>query len=123
MKLKSNLFLLSLLFAGCATTYQEEGFFLNGYSENRVSSDTFVVTFRANEMTDPSEVYRYALKRSSDVARKNGYRYFAVTNHLDHTSKVRHLHYPSVQLTIRCFEQVPEGDVVYDVYADSLKIK
>ena len=123
MKLKSSLFLLSLLFVGCATTYQKEGFFLNGYSENRVSADTFVVTFRANEMTEPSQVDRFALKRCSDIARINGYRYFTVTDHFDHTSKVRHLHYPSVQLTIRCFQQVPTGVGFYDIYADTLKIE
>ncbi len=123
MKLQNSLILLSLLFAGCSTIYQEEGFFTNGYSDVRVSSDTFVVTFRANEMTDPGEVYSYAIKRSGDIALKNGYRYFVVTDHRDHTSKIRHLHYPSVQLTIRCFHQPPTGVSFYDICADSLKIK
>ena len=123
MKLQNSLILLSLLFAGCSTTYQEEGFFSNGYSDQRVSSDTFVVTFRANELTDPDEVYSYAIMRSADVARKNGYRYFIVTNHSDHASKIEHLHYPSVQLTIRCFHQPPVAINFYDICTDSLKIK
>ena len=108
--------ILPLLLGSCATTYQEEGFFTNGYSNQRLAQDTFVVTYHANEMTQPEQVVEYAMRRSAEVTRKKGYRYFAILEQIDHQSKkkVPGLHYPSVQLTIRCFHEIPPGIDVID---------
>ena len=88
----------------CATLYQKEGIFTNGYSDLRSGRDTFVVTFRANEMTRPEKVRKYALKRAAAVTLKYGYQYFII---LDETGEGKHLHYPSLRLTIQCFREKP----------------
>ncbi len=89
---------------GCATRYGQEGVFNNGYSDFRTASDTFVVTFRANEHTPSEKVFQYALRRAADLALKHGYRYFAV---LDQADSGAHLHYPSLRLTIQCYHSQP----------------
>ncbi|MBU6384017.1 MAG: hypothetical protein KGR16_06855 [Verrucomicrobia bacterium] len=103
-------FMISLVaLASCATLYQKEGLFTNGYSDLRSGKDTFVVTFRANEFTSAEAVKEYALRRAAAVALKNGYRYFAV---LDETGKGKHLHYPSIRMTIQCFHEKPNQPVI-----------
>jgi hypothetical protein len=107
-----KLFIASLVaLTSCATLYQKEGIFTNGYSDLRSGRDTFVVTFRANEMTPAEKVRKYALKRAAEVTVKNGYRYFAV---LDETGEGKHLYYPSLRLTIQCFHERPPGFSVID---------
>jgi hypothetical protein len=102
----SKLFLLIPLVAliGCATTYQKEGVFANGYSDFKATQDTFVVTFRANENTPQEDVFKYALHRAAEVTLKNGYRYFSV---IEETTKGPGLHYPSIRLHIQCFQTPP----------------
>jgi len=92
----------------CATLYQSEGLFTNGYSDLRAGQDTFVVTFRANEHTSAEKVEKYALRRAAEVARQNGYRYFVIIDRMGE-SKKQHLYYPSLRLTIQCFKERPEG--------------
>ncbi len=84
---------------------------MNGYSDLRSGRDTFVVTFRANEMTPAEKVRKYALKRAAELTVKNGYRYFAV---LDEIGDGKHLYYPSLRLTIQCFHERPSGLSVID---------
>ena len=94
----------------CATSYQQEGFFTNGYSDSRKSPDTFTVTFRANEQTPPSKVMKYALKLAAELTLRNGFRYFAVIEEIQASSRQKnkaHLHYPSVRLVIQCFHEHP----------------
>jgi hypothetical protein len=96
--------------SSCATIYQKEGFLSNGYSELRSGKDIFVVTFRANEHTPAKKVKKYALRRAAEVTRKNGFRYFVV---LDEIGEGRHLHYPSIRMTIQCFHEKPfERDAI-----------
>lgn len=100
-----KIFLIALVaLSSCATLYQQEGPFTNGYSDMRAGKDIFVVTFRANEFTSPEKVREYALKRASHLAKKHGYHYFVV---LDETKEGKHLHYPSLRLTIQCFHERP----------------
>lgn len=107
--MKRNKFLFALILpvvalAGCATQYQQEGVFTNGYSEYRPTDDTFVVTFRASEHTPAHLAMEYALKRAAELTLKNGYRFFSV---LEQTAKGPGLHYPSVRLTIQCYHAEP----------------
>jgi hypothetical protein len=108
----SKLLLLSFVaLSSCATIYQKEGLFTNGYSDLRSGQDIFVVTFRANEHTPVKKVKKYALRRAAEVTRKHGYRYFAI---LDETGEAKHLHYPSLRLTIQCFHERPFDREVID---------
>ena len=111
---KSKLFFLLLPMAailgcaGCATAYQKEGVFTNGYSDFRKSDNTFVVTFRASEHTPEEKVLEYVLKRASELTLKHGFRYFSI---LDKVAKVPGLHYPSVRVTIQCAHtETPERE-------------
>lgn len=89
---------------GCATDYQREGVFTNGYSDFRLLEDQFVVTFRASEHTPAEKVFEYALARAAELTLKHGYRYFSV---LDKVGKGPSLHYPSLRLTIQCYHSEP----------------
>ena len=102
---------LTVALSSCATLYQKEGIFTNGYSDMRAGKEAFVVTFRANELTSPELVRTYALKRAAAVALKNGYRYFTI---IDETGKGKHLHYPSLRITIQCFHEKPLDRLSYD---------
>lgn len=109
MQKKIKFFFLAILplisLFGCATVYQKEGVFTNGYSDYRVSPDTFVVTFRANEHTSPENVMQYALKRAAKLAIKNGFTHFAIID--EPTRHPKKLHYPSVRIAILCFIEKP----------------
>jgi hypothetical protein len=122
IKIKALLFFLFTLVAltGCATLYQKEGVFTNGFSDFRTAEDTFVVTFRANEHTPAEKVLEYALKRASELTLKNGFRYFTV---LDQTGKGPGLHYPSLRLTIQCFHTAPDNRESIDASSALLSIK
>jgi len=85
---------------GCATTYQKEGVFANGYSDFRSSENTFVVTFRASEHTPAEKVFKHALKRCAELTRKHGFRYFTILEKKD-------LHFPSIRLSIQCYQEPP----------------
>ncbi len=107
-----KILILSLVaLSSCATLYQKEGFFSNGYSDIRSGQDIFVITFRANEHTKEHKVKRYALRRAAEVALKNNYRYFTV---LDEIGEGKHLNYPSIRLTIQCFHEQPSDRAVLD---------
>jgi hypothetical protein len=107
---RSKSFLIIALFlSGCATTYQKEGFFSNGYSDSRVAEDIFHITFRANEYTPPEEVYRLVLQRASELALKHHYKYFIILEQIDSSnnkkSKQKAIYYPSLYLKIQCFHE------------------
>lgn len=103
-KILIALFLPIATLVGCATSYQKEGVFTNGYSDFRKAEDKFVVTFRANEHTPEDKVLKYALARCAEVALAAGFQYFTV---LDQTGKGNGLHYPSLRLTIQCYHFEP----------------
>ncbi len=108
MRPKNKLFfwaLIPLLLTACATGYQKEGIFTNGYSDLKLADDRYVVTFRANEHTPSEKVMEFALKRAAELTLQHGYRYFAILDQVE-TSK-RHLYYPSLRFTIQCFDQAP----------------
>ena len=112
MRIGKLLIVSMVALASCATLYQKEGIFTNGYSDLRAGTDIFVVTFRANEFTPAEKVRKYALKRAAAIAAKNGYRYFVV---LDETGEGKHLFYPSLRLTIQCFHEKPMNPMAIDV--------
>lgn len=66
---------------GCATGYFKKNFLGNyGYQETRVSDNTYIVKYRANDMTTPVQTYQYALRRSAELTLSNGYSHFNVIN-------------------------------------------
>lgn len=67
----------------CATPYQKKGL-RGGYSDRRLSSDTYIVTFTGNGYTPGSVVELYLYKRASEIAQENGYPYFVVLSGSNH---------------------------------------
>lgn len=93
-----------LAFSACATGYDREGFFTNGYSDYRLSERSFVVTFRANEFTSEEKAMKYALKRAAEVTLENGFSYFAISDKLGGKKPA----YPSVRVVIDCYLEKPD---------------
>lgn len=120
--------LLTLLLAGCSTSYHQKGFFGDGYSDYRVNQDKFAVTFRGNEFTDSEDVRRFALVRAAELTLQNGFRYFKILSEKDVSRQAVEIstkeneistlkrkvkkEAPGIDLMIRCFDQEPGGDVI-----------
>lgn len=83
MKLTAFL-ILSILLAGCATTYQRSSF-SGGYSETRLGDNIFQVFFKGNGYTGRERAVDFCLLRSAEVAIENGFRYFVIVDSEKHT--------------------------------------
>jgi hypothetical protein len=68
---------LVILLAGCATTYQPEGF-SGGFSETQLDTNVFRVSFRGNGYTRAERAEELALLRSAELTLKNGFTHFAI---------------------------------------------
>jgi len=71
---------LVLLFGSiaCASGYHAAGALGDGYSEQKLASDRWLVTYATGSFADPALVARYLLRRSAEIATANDSRYFAV---------------------------------------------
>ncbi|MGN6376686.1 MAG: CC0125/CC1285 family lipoprotein [Sphingomonas sp.] len=75
----------TLMLAGCetATTYHPatgHGFGREGYSEQRIESNRFQITFSGNGVTSRDTVERYLLYRAAELTVQNGYDYFTLVD-------------------------------------------
>jgi len=71
------------LLAGCATHYQKQNLFGNGFSETQTSPDSFIVNFQGNAYSKSDKMMQYALRRASELCLENGYKFFKIVNTLD----------------------------------------
>src|ERR1700693_1651177 len=62
----------------CATGYHAAGVLGDGYSEQKLASDRWLVTYATGSFAEPALVARYLLRRSAEIATANEARYFAV---------------------------------------------
>jgi hypothetical protein len=71
-----------ILLCGCVrepTPYQRAGTrWAEGYSEKRVSQDTFYVTYMANDRTPGRVVCAYLYRHAAELTLRYGFNYFAV---------------------------------------------
>jgi len=76
----NKLFLVVLVtfFAGCATPYQQAGFFRKGYSSTQIQEGVFRVRFHGNASTSGSRAMDFAILRSAELTLAHGYRYFVI---------------------------------------------
>lgn len=75
----------TLALAGCqtATTYHPatgQGFSREGYSEQRIEANRFMVSFSGNSVTSRDTVERYLLYRAAELTLQNGYDYFQLVD-------------------------------------------
>lgn len=92
--MKNILLLISTLvfLTACVdTSYQPSGF-TGGFSQIKLADDVYRVQFSGNGFTSTEKSYRYALRRSAELSRQHGYRYFKVlksSTEIDKTSSYR----------------------------------
>ena len=77
IKILITIVILCSFVTSCATPYQRLGV-TGGYSDIRLSKDTYKVSFRGNASTSQEEVQNYLLRRSADLTLQNGYKYFLI---------------------------------------------
>ncbi|GAB4531310.1 MAG: hypothetical protein Tsb0010_12740 [Parvularculaceae bacterium] len=67
--------------AACATStpYQPADSYGRGFSDQRIESDRYRVTFSGNTLTPRETVENYLLYRAAELTVQNGYDYFIVT--------------------------------------------
>ncbi|WP_394497045.1 CC0125/CC1285 family lipoprotein [Shewanella sp. ENK2] len=85
MKFLPILLVSSILFSGCATTYQSNGF-SGGYSETQLDDNVFKVAFRSNGNTSKERVADFTLLRSAELTMQGGYKYFVIVDANSYTS-------------------------------------
>jgi hypothetical protein len=62
----------------CASGYHRAGALGDGYSEQKLAPDRWLVTYATGAFAPPVRIARYLLRRSAEVAAANDARYFAV---------------------------------------------
>ena len=60
-----------------AVAYQKDNG-SGGYTEEKVSNDTYTIGFDGNEYNKKDKTYDYALLRAAELGQKNGFDYFAI---------------------------------------------
>jgi hypothetical protein len=83
VRLPSHVFRLPalvLLFGSlaCASGYHAAGVLGDGYSEQKLAPDRWLVTYATGSFTEPARIARHLLRRSAEIATANDARYFAV---------------------------------------------
>lgn len=105
---------VSVFAAGCATPYQSAGS-RGGYSDYRVSTDLFAVSFRGNTGTREETVDKYLLRRASEITLEHGFKYFVILWEKERTrsSSVGYSAFkiplvaPGSSVWIKCFHDRP----------------
>ncbi|MCE9952061.1 hypothetical protein Q7I33_06610 [Aeromonas allosaccharophila] len=75
------LLMLTLLLAGCATSYESEKSFWNGqtgFSQTRLGPDKWQLEFVGNDLVDRETARKYVLKRAGELAFAEGYSWLGV---------------------------------------------
>jgi hypothetical protein len=113
---------------GCATPYKsaDSG---GGYSDFRITTDVFAVSFRGSAGTLEETVDRYLLRRASELTLEHGFTYFVILSEKERT-RSSSLGYsgfkipvvaPGTTLWIRCFQDLPPDHEVAIDAADFLR--
>lgn len=77
MRKSMSAVLVALLVAGCATSYQPQGF-SGGFSELQLDPITYRVTFKGNGYTDPERAEDFTLLRCAELALEQGASHFII---------------------------------------------
>jgi hypothetical protein len=62
----------------CASGYHRVGALGDGYSEEKLASDRWLVTYATGGFARPERIAKFLLRRSAEIAEANSARYFAV---------------------------------------------
>lgn len=116
-----HLVLFLVLLAGCATSYAPVNIWGEGYTDSRLSSDTFIITFQGNAYDTQDKITKYAFRRCAEVSRANGFPYFTVldispgekTAYVAAGSAILPMGQPRVSATIRGLKRRPQDKESY----------
>jgi len=124
---------------GCQPTpYQRLGTgSAGGYSDTRLSEDTFHVRFVANNNTQSRTVYDYLYRRAAELTLENGFKYFAIIRGSSHLTQRMYIHASPdswkdrvdpietdvpdpgrLHMTIQCFKETPEDRQMHFIDAE-----
>lgn len=82
MKKLLALALLSMSFAACSTAYQSSDFSITGgYSEIRLSPETWRILVEGNAFTGRRETAQFLMRRAAELTLEQGKRYFVIERH------------------------------------------
>lgn len=95
MKKLIGLIMLSIWLMACATPYQAKGI-TGGYSDERVSADTFIVKFQGNGHTTMDMANALVLLRACDLTIENGDSYFSIDDERQYTDTGSYTHPGSI---------------------------
>ena len=118
-----------VMLVGCATTPYKSASGGEGYSDFRITTDVFAVSFRGNIGTCEDTVEKYLLRRASEITLEHGFTHFAILSEkeLTRSSSVGYsgLKFPVVapgtSVWIRCFHGPPADHEVPIDAADFLR--
>ncbi|MEZ2299656.1 hypothetical protein [Variovorax sp. RCC_210] len=68
---------LSVSMAACTTVYQPKGA-TGGYTDTRITANTYIVEFSGNGNTSKDQVWNYWIYRCADLTQQKGFTYFTV---------------------------------------------
>lgn len=102
---------------GCSTGYKSMGL-KGGFSETRLSDDSYQVRYGANIFTNPDKVAQLLLRRAAELCLEHGKQYFVITSQQDTargaTGPFGPTTVPSGQLTFRILEAEDESPDAVD---------
>lgn len=105
-----------VFFTGCATPYQKQTWYAyrGGYFDKKLSDNSFAIIFNGNALILDTTAIDYALLRSAEVAKNNGFKYFTIAINNEDTiysemyNNVKSLvNKPSVINIIYCYNDKP----------------
>ena len=77
--------LLSL--TSCSTGYHASGLLTGGYDEFKLAPNQYRVQFSGNDYTSEDRAYKYAMRRSAELTKAQGFHYFKIANSSAHKTK------------------------------------
>ena len=109
--------LAASLLAGCSTGYQAKNL-TGGFSETRLSENSYQVRYVANIITPPDKLPQFLLRRAAELCLEQGKRYFLITGQQDtgrvDTGPFGPTTVPSAQLTFRILDAQDESPDAID---------
>ena len=79
IKLKFILLFTLLTFISCSTPYKSHGL-AGGYQETQLGKNVWKILFRGNGYTSAFKTEEFALLRSAELTKKNGFNFFITTD-------------------------------------------
>ncbi|MGO8763261.1 MAG: CC0125/CC1285 family lipoprotein [Desulfobaccales bacterium] len=76
---KMALYIVLLLLAGCATSYQSKSL-MGGYSDTQLAPDVFRVYFKGNAYTSNERAQDLVLLRAAELSLQHGFKYFTIVD-------------------------------------------